>query len=164
LSEDICLVDANFGNGGLHDHFGVESQYGLADALVDKRSVSSSVQRVTNNLFLLSCGTPSADANESIHADAIHSCFADLRATFEYVLINIGPLTSTRDALALSQRVDGVVLVLEANGTSRLRARESKAIFERVGVKLLGAVLNNRDFPIPKAINSIIKLLINSHS
>lgn len=164
LSGDLCLVDANFGDASLHNHFGVETQYGLADALVDKRSVSSSVHRVTNNFFLLSCGAPSADANGSIHADAIRSCLADLRATFEYVLINIGPLTSSRDALALSQCVDGIVIVLEANGTSRVRARESKATFERAGVNLLGAVLNNRDFPVPKAIDSIIKLLINSHS
>ena len=47
---------------------------------------------------------------------------------------------------------DGVVLVIEANSTRREAARMAKETFESANVKLLGAILNNRTFPIPESL------------
>jgi Mrp family chromosome partitioning ATPase len=53
--------------------------------------------------------------------------------------------------------MDGVVLVVEANSTSRALAQETKIAFETAGANLLGAVLHNRDFAVPRAIESILQ-------
>jgi Mrp family chromosome partitioning ATPase len=53
--------------------------------------------------------------------------------------------------------MDGVVLVVEANATGRVLARETKFAFEAAGANLLGAILHNRDFAVPKAIDSILQ-------
>jgi protein-tyrosine kinase len=47
---------------------------------------------------------------------------------------------------------DGVILVVEANSTRREMARTAKETFDDANVKLLGAILNNRTFPIPEAL------------
>jgi len=43
-------------------------------------------------------------------------------------------------------------LVVEANLTRREVARKAKESLESANVRLLGAVLNNRTFPIPETI------------
>jgi Mrp family chromosome partitioning ATPase len=47
---------------------------------------------------------------------------------------------------------DGLVLVIEANITRRETAQKIKQDLELVGVCLVGAVLNNRTFPIPDSL------------
>jgi len=47
---------------------------------------------------------------------------------------------------------DGAVLVLKAGHTRRPVARLAIAELEAAGVKILGTVLNQRDYPIPEAI------------
>jgi succinoglycan biosynthesis transport protein ExoP len=76
----------------------------------------------------------------------------ELREEFDYVLIDAPPLSSCSDAVLLGQMTDGVILVVEANSTRRETARTAKETFEGANVKLLGAILNNRTFPIPEVL------------
>lgn len=87
-----------------------------------------------------------------LRPDQAQSQLADMRARFEYILVSTSPMHQSADALALGQVSDGVVLVLEANSSRRDAAQRAKASLQASNVKLLGAVLNNRTFPIPEAI------------
>jgi Mrp family chromosome partitioning ATPase len=52
----------------------------------------------------------------------------------------------------LGQVADAAILVIEANSTRRLTARNAKETFDAAGVRLLGTVLHNRSFPIPEKL------------
>ena len=82
----------------------------------------------------------------------LRSRMAELREEFDYVLIDAPPVCSYADAVLLGQLADGVILVVEANSTRRDTARMAKETIEGAKVRLLGAVLNNRTFPIPEAL------------
>jgi receptor protein-tyrosine kinase len=71
---------------------------------------------------------------------------------FAHVVINAPPVGLYSDAAILGQWADGVVLVLEANSTRRVAARNAKQAVEGANVRVLGTVLNNRTFPIPEKI------------
>ena len=157
ISGDLCLIDANVCNPSVHDHFGLENPYGLVEAVRDRRGLLRYLRWLSKKLALLSCGMRVAEKDESLGIDPIRSCFADLRATFDYLLINLGSAATSRDAFLLSQCMDGVVLVVEANATRRVLAHETKLAFETAGANLLGAILHNRDFAVPKAIDSILQ-------
>jgi Mrp family chromosome partitioning ATPase len=45
---------------------------------------------------------------------------------------------------------DGIVLIVEANHTKRESVRQAKKHLETAQVQLLGAVLDQRTFPIPE--------------
>jgi Mrp family chromosome partitioning ATPase len=75
-----------------------------------------------------------------------------LRDTFEYVLIDAPAAGLSGDAAVLGLIADAAILVVEANSTRRLTARRTKDTLEALGVRLLGTVLRNRSFPLPKRI------------
>ena len=85
-------------------------------------------------------------------SEQLRSTLRELRDQFAYVLIDASPLGLYADAAVLGQATDGVVLVLEANATRRVAARNAKETLEAANVRLLGTVLNNRTFPIPEKI------------
>jgi Mrp family chromosome partitioning ATPase len=76
----------------------------------------------------------------------------ELREEFDYVLINSSPVCSFEDAVLLGQMADGLILVVEANSTRREAAQVAKNTCECAKVRLIGAILNNRTFPIPEAL------------
>jgi Mrp family chromosome partitioning ATPase len=152
-SRSVCLVDANLRAPSLHQLLGVGKSPGLADATVKPGPIKDFAVRIAGrDLWLLPPGSLVAEAQGLFASDGLRSRVIELREEFDYVLIDAPPVSSFSDAVLLGQTADGVILVVEANSTRRETARRAKEAFESANVKLLGAILNNRTFPIPEAL------------
>ena len=79
---------------------------------------------------------------------------AELCHFFDFVLIEGPPLKDFGVSLVLAHLVDGIILMVEANSTKRELAQQVRTELENSNVRILGAVLNNRTFPIPEAVYS----------
>jgi Mrp family chromosome partitioning ATPase len=149
----VCVVDANLRSPGLHQYFGVDNHYGLSDALRGTESIRDFVCPLGGgNLWLLSCGSNATDSHTRLISDPMRLRLAELREYFEYVLIDAPALSLGIDGIALGRAAEGVVLVLKANASRRDAARKAVLDLQSAGARILGAVLNQRSFPIPQAI------------
>jgi capsular exopolysaccharide synthesis family protein len=149
----ICVVDANLRSPRLHQNFGVENHHGLSDALNSTESIRNFVSQLgRQNLWLLSCGANATKSNSLLISDPMRLRLAELRQYFEYVLIDAPALTLGSDGIVLARAAEGVVLVLKANASRREAARKAVQDLQNAGARILGAVLNQRTFPIPQAI------------
>jgi capsular exopolysaccharide synthesis family protein len=149
----VCVVDANLRSPSLHRYFDVENCCGLTDSLPQPGPIRNFAQRLGGgNLWLMPCGASTADAHTFLKSDRMQKRLADLRAAFDYVLIDTPPVNLYADAIALGQLADGVILVVEANATRREAARKAKESLDAANVRVLGAVLNKRTFPIPESL------------
>ncbi len=77
---------------------------------------------------------------------------AELRLEFDYTILQGPAAAVSAEASLLGHLSDGVILVLEAGSTRRLNALRAKERLQSAGVRILGAVLTERRFPIPKAL------------
>jgi capsular exopolysaccharide synthesis family protein len=153
VSSSVCVVDANLRSPGLHREFGVSNHYGLTNALQTPGPVRGFVSQLSRpNLWLLSCGAESKEAQALLGSDRMRSLLPELRREFDYVLIDAPPLRAGDDTLMLGRDAEGVVLVLRANTSRRETARKVVQDLETANVRVLGAVLNHRTFPVPESI------------
>ena len=148
----VCVVDCNLRSPGLHQQFGTENHHGLSDALLGPGPVRDYVHRWSRNLWLVSCGASPETGLTMLGSERMRARIAELRATFDYVLIDAAPLSSCNDAIVLGGLVDGVVLTLKANSSRRETARNVLHELKTANVRVLGAVLNQRTFPIPESL------------
>ena len=149
----VCVVDANFLTPSLHEYFGVENLKGLAEATVESGPIQNFAQQIPEpDLWLISSGKAAARLRFPAMADGLRVRIEELRDTFKYVVIHSAPLRAETSAMLLSRWTDGVVLIVEAHATHRDVARRVKGMLDAAKVSLLGVVLNNRTFPIPKSI------------
>ena len=150
-ADSVCLVDTNLRSPSLHQYFAVDNIVGLAEAVLQTGSIRNFVQRIPgSNLWLLTCGFHTLDPHSLLSSDRLRSRILELRSEFDHVLIDAPPIGHYADATLLGQLADGVVLVVEANSTRRETTRRAKENLEAASVRLLGAVLNKRTFPIPE--------------
>ncbi len=152
----VCMVDGNLRTPALHDQFGVTNHHGLSDWMRQGRPVSDYVRRLegTSNLWLLSCGSEPGPEGPGVllKAETLRIRMQELRAAFEYVLVDAPPLSLYGDAVILGQAADGIALVIAEQGTRKESARHAVEELNRANVRVLGAVLNKRTFPIPQKL------------
>lgn len=77
------------------------------------------------------------------------SYLAAVREEFEYSIV-LGSPADSNDVVEAARFCDGLVLVLSALHTRRAVALQTKRALEEAGVRLLGTVLADREFPIPQ--------------
>jgi hypothetical protein len=108
--------------------------------------------RVQRNVWLL---PPATDGSKS----SIQPYLQAIRKEFEYSILVAPPMGKSDDAMVMAQFADGIVLVLAAEHTRRALAREIKLAIDQAGVRLLGAVLANREFPVPERLYRALNAL-----
>ena len=148
-----CVVDANLRSPGVHEYFQIKNRSGLSEALSQTGSLCDFTQQLYGGkLWVMTAGTTSSDPSTLLNSVALPVRLAELRKEFTYVLIDAPPVNLFSDAANLAKQSDGALLVLNSNSTRKEAARNSKELFEGAGVRVLGAVLNRRTFPIPQGL------------
>jgi Mrp family chromosome partitioning ATPase len=149
----VCLVDANLRDPGLHQLYGCDNDNGISDALVHLDPIRTFVRPLSvPNLWLISAGFRRDEAQAQLSSDRMRFRLTELRKEFDYVLIDTAAMSICNDAISLGSMSDGVVMVLKANASRRETARQAIQDLQSGEAKVLGAVLNQRTFPIPDSI------------
>ena len=153
VAGSVCLIDANLRDSSLHQHFGCDNDNGMSDALVRLDPIRTFARPLsTPNLWLISAGSRGGDTQALLSSDRMRLRLTDLRREFDYVLIDTAAMSVCNDAIGLGCMCDGVVMVLKANASRRETARQAIHDLQSGKAKVLGAVLNQRTFPIPDSI------------
>jgi len=153
VTTNVYLVDANLRNPGLHRQFASDNQEGLVDALRRGDSARSYVRQLSRpNLWLLSAGTSPETFDTSLGSGRVRQMLAELRSAGDYVLVDTPSINISNAAAALGAGSDGVIMVLKANSSRREPSRKIVQDLRAAKVRVLGAVLNQRTFPIPESI------------
>jgi Mrp family chromosome partitioning ATPase len=151
VSGEVCLVNANGEESLLHRLGPRDGSPGLADAIDSSAPIRDfAVQAEGGNLWFLPAGSR-RDGSFHFSPDRLRGRMMELRRQFDYILIE-APSATAVSTILIGQMADGVVMVVEAHSTRRETARIAKETLEAAHVTLLGAVLNNRTFPIPEAL------------
>jgi protein-tyrosine kinase len=149
----VCVVDANFKAPTMHDVYSIENAVGFSEALVQTEPLESYAHQVQeSNLTVIPAGSNRLAWNCALASETARQRLADLRARFDYILIEARAMSTIGSDVMLGQLADGAVIVVEANETRREVARNAIDELVAANVRVLGAVLNNRRFPIPERL------------
>jgi Mrp family chromosome partitioning ATPase len=77
-----------------------------------------------------------------------------LRQQARYILLDCPSLRKSNEAIGLASLVDGVLLVVEANRTTKEQVSYLERSVSDAGGRVLGHVLNKRTYPIPESVFS----------
>ena len=155
--EKVLLVDANFRSPSLHQQFHLEMENGLTDLLLQKSTLQQVIKETgLRNLSVITSGGlgggPSSSDRGPFPLNGLDPHLQKMEEEADWVLFDGPPVNHFDEGFALSGKVDGVVMVLQAEKTRWEVAQDAKQRLEDSGGKILGVVLNKRKFYIPKWI------------
>jgi capsular exopolysaccharide synthesis family protein len=153
IGHSVLLLDADRYQGTQSRFFSVASPYSWINVLQESGEVRDAIHRVGESDLFFSPASNSRDLTpELFNSPQLEEFWVNLKLEFDLVLIDSPPLTVSPDALALVSKVDGVVLVVEAEKTKWRTVRHVREQIKRVGGNILGIVFNKRRYYIPQSI------------
>jgi len=152
VARTVCVVDCNLRRPTMHQQFRVQNHNGLSDALRGEGPARQYAHQLRRNLWLVSCGADSDSAVEMLTSDRMKMRLTELSNDFDYVLLDVASLSGSNHGIVLGNLTDGIVIVLKAHHTRRDTTRDIISSIQAANVRVLGAVLNQRTFPIPEKI------------
>ena len=145
----VLIIDANLRLPGIPAKFDLVGAHGLADILEGRGTLGSLVKDMGNNLSVLTAGKTTMNPLTLLDSPTMQEIIRQARDSYDIVLIDGPELNLYKDSVVLSRYSEGVMLVIDEGKT---RKQVVKAAVEPVAAKVIGAVLNNRTFVIPKVI------------
>jgi len=139
----VLAVDADLRRPTMHQHFGIQKTPGLSDLIVGKCQASQAIQSTRfKGLQVLPCGYVPPNPAELLGSSQMRQVVEALRAHYEWVLIDTPPILAMADTPVLCPLVDGIVLVVGAEVSSRPTIQRAIDQLQSVGGKIVGVVLN----------------------
>jgi succinoglycan biosynthesis transport protein ExoP len=148
----VVLVDADLRKPRLHRFFGVENRVGLTNVLAQEvEPPEAVVQSGVPNLVLLPCGPIPGNPAELLSSDAMGAMLQHLGKIADFVLVDSAPVLAAADASILATYADAVLLVADADRSTRGSVAQARVQLDQVNAKVVGAVLNNFDLSRARA-------------
>ncbi|GIV92976.1 MULTISPECIES: CpsD/CapB family tyrosine-protein kinase [Chloroflexus] len=139
----VLLVDCDLRQPMLHTIFGLANEQGLTSAILDQEAPLAIQPTEVPGLSLLPSGPLPPRPADLLGSRRMEGLLHRLRQAADIVIFDTPPVQNVTDALVLSTRVDGVLLVVQAGRSRRDRVREARQKLEKVKANLLGVVLSN---------------------
>jgi len=144
----VLLVDADMRRPGLSKALSMPTGSGLSGILTGAYEYDETLlKRVPglDSLYLLSSGPRAPNPAELLCSIKMEKLVQTLRQKFDHVIIDSPPILPITDATIISTLVDGVVMVVESDKTSRAALNRACRVMEHSGGRILGTVFNKVD-------------------
>src|SRR5262249_12708477 len=130
----------------LHKTFGASSSAGLSTLILGESTVEDAVKNTgIDGLYLLPAGPVPPNPAELLQSERYAEVLRELVTRFDRIIIDSPPVGVVTDALILSTRADGLVMVLRSGSTPKRAAFRGRQALLDLKAHIYGAVLNDVD-------------------
>ena len=137
------LLDCDFRTPVLHEVFQLPNR-GLTDCFSAGADYHEFVQTIAGTeLDIVTGGAAVTNAGELLSGRQMQDLFQAVRGEYDYIFVNTPPVLTSADAISVSGKADGVILVIASGKNEAKLINKAKVTLEQTGASLLGCILNN---------------------
>jgi non-specific protein-tyrosine kinase len=139
----VLLVDADLRKPSIHTLLGFDAENGLSDYLRGKAQIADLlVNPGMHRLVVLPGGKAIPNSSEHLGSPRMEALINELkeRYTDRFIIFDSPPLLASADSLVLSRFIDGILMVVEAEKTSKEDLKRAMELLQDKPV--IGTVLN----------------------
>ena len=147
LNKRVILLDCDMRRPTLAEKTGLAKKPGLSECLTGQHKFKDVVQRYckgdeTVAFHVVSAGENPPNPLELLSSQRMERLIDGMRDIYDYIILDLPPVTEVTDALAMGTRVDGMLLVVRQDYCDRGVLNETVQKFSFVGTRILGVVFN----------------------
>ena len=141
------LIDCDFRKPRVHKIFKLDNpKLGLASVTNGEAELKEAIhESPVPNLDLLPCGPRPANPAELLSSSRYQELLTQLKAEYDYVIIDTPPLLAVSDPRVVAQRADAVIMVFKITKKVRPLAERAKEFLDDIGANVIGLAINSTD-------------------
>lgn len=146
MEQRVLLIDADLRRPQVHRWIGIENNEGLSNVLATGLDVEEAIVKVPQweNLSVITAGDIPPDPTRLLSSQKMYALMERLKNSRKYDLIiyDTPPILGFADGRILSNRTDGVILVVRIGKTDRSLLKQNIDNIQLSNVPVLGVVAN----------------------
>lgn len=139
--EKVLLIDSDMRLPSVADKLEIQLSPGLSNLLAQKNvSIGGILQKFENNenLDILTAGDVPPNPSELLGSQRMEELLNEAKKVYDYIVIDLPPVTAVSDALVISKLLDGVALVVRSDYAQKKAISETLRQIKLVNLKVLG--------------------------
>ena len=138
----VLLLEADLRRPSIPSKLGVARVPGLTNLLVSRWEYKEVVQHcaAAPKLDIIASGDIPPNPSELLTSNRMEQLMNELTRDYDYVVVDLPPVTVVSDAVAISKILDGIVIVVRAGVSDRKMLAEAMRLLKLVNVRILGFV------------------------
>ena len=146
IGKRVVLVDCDLRLPTIATRLNIPGRPGLSNLLVGEARANDVVNHYAENLDVIPAGQLPRDPTGLLASEFMGKFIEKLKEIYDYVIIDLPPVTTVTDAAILSQHIDGFLLVVRHESSHYGNVAEMLRQLKLAEAKILGFVYN--DAPI----------------
>jgi Mrp family chromosome partitioning ATPase len=154
----VLLLEMNYEDAELDYENKIKEKEDLFQKITIQRNLDSSIKKIDqNDNFSDPCVYKMLlNPIELEYYERFDEFFSFLKKHFDYIIFDAQPISLFSEYKLICKKINGIILVVEAGETKVQVALNAKNEILRAKGKILGVVLNKREYNIPKWLYKII--------
>lgn len=161
IGKKVLLIDADLRKPMVSTIFGIEREPGLSDVILGNYKWDEVIKTDTdimmgkmgmeditttapgiNNLNIITAGLIPPNTSELLNSSRMSEILAQVKDSYDIVLIDCSPVLPTTDAVIASSKADGVIMIYQVGQVARGALKRAKTQLENAKATVIGVVLN----------------------
>jgi capsular exopolysaccharide synthesis family protein len=145
--EKVLLLEGDLRRPSLASKLGLARSPGLTNLLIAKGDFQEMVQHcpLTPAVDIITSGDIPPNPSELLASARMEKLMEELKQDYDYIVLDLPPVTVVSDTLAISKLLDGVVMVVRAGVSDRQMLAEAMRQLNMVDLRVLGFVYREAD-------------------
>ena len=147
LNKKVLLVDADMRRSSIDTKLGIDAKPGLSNLLTDVNNSGGTIKSYepedeSIGFNIIPAGDVPPNPSELLNSDRMARLIAKLRTMYDFIVVDLPPVGAVVDAQTVSHLVDGMLVVLREDHTSKYVLEECVQQLTLTNTKILGFVVN----------------------
>jgi capsular exopolysaccharide synthesis family protein len=147
LGKRVLLIDCDMRRPSIAEKLNIQKAPGLSEFLSgqireDNLIQYCGLQEDAEAFHVISAGHVPPNPMELLSSKRMVKTLQSLRANYDYVILDLPPVSEVGDALAIAGKTDGMLLVVRQDYCNRLALNATLRQFEFIDSRILGNVFN----------------------
>ena len=147
LGKRVILLDGDMRRPTLAEKLGLNKKPGLSSCLTGQSDLNNLIQCCNvsgegNAFHVITAGQNPPNPIELLSSAKMDATLDTLRKHYDYVIVDLPPIKEVSDALAVADKLDGMLLVVRQNHCNRVDLGATVRQLAFVNAKVLGVVFN----------------------
>lgn len=145
MNKKVLLIDADLRRPTIHKKLNISNLVGLTDGIIQKLELKDIVQKINDNLHVMTAGKIPPNPAEIVGSEAMTVLLNYFREIYDYIIVDTPPVLSVTDSQLLALKADGTLLVVREGFVKAKLVRLAYEELEKVHVNIVGTVLNDSE-------------------
>lgn len=140
----VLFIDADLRKPTVHYTYQLKNTIGLSLVLSNQSDLESCIQKSDiDNLDILTSGPIPPNPSELLGSKRFETMLAEAESLYDWIIFDTSPLLAVTDTQLLANRVDGTIVVVNIEETSKKMTKKAMGLLRNVDAKIIGVVMNN---------------------